>query len=121
VPCDKSPAGAEVGRGDVVVSLSGDDQGRLQLVVDETGDRLLLADGKRRPYGAPKKKNRRHVALVCRAPFEAPPPTDRALRRALRALREGDLETQKAAASGQSPLDQGQKDLPSQSLPYQSN
>lgn len=74
--------------GDVVVSLMGHDRGSLLLVVEQSAAFLLVADGKRRPLARPKRKNRRHLALCQKAPFSQTPPTDRALRRALRALKE---------------------------------
>ena len=48
----------------IVRSLSGHDSGALFCVMDMDGDRLLLADGKRRRVSSPKRKNVRHVASV---------------------------------------------------------
>lgn len=46
----------------IVRSLRGHDSGALFCVMDADGDRLLLADGKRRRVSRPKRKNARHVA-----------------------------------------------------------
>ena len=51
-------------RGDVVRSLSGHDSGELFCVLDTDGERLLLADGKRRRVNSPKRKNVKHVTAV---------------------------------------------------------
>ncbi len=42
-------------------SLAGHDKGRLYVVLERTGDSLLLADGKIRTVDRPKKKKRRHL------------------------------------------------------------
>ena len=47
--------------GDVVISVSGHDKGRLYIVIGEKGEFLLLCDGKRKLLENPKKKNRRHL------------------------------------------------------------
>ena len=46
----------------IVRSLSGHDSGELFCVMDADGERLLLADGKRRRVSSPKRKNVKHVA-----------------------------------------------------------
>ncbi|MBR2418317.1 MAG: hypothetical protein IKB12_06755 [Clostridia bacterium] len=46
--------------GDVVMSVSGHDKGRLYVVI-KTGDFPLLCDGKRKLLQNPKKKNSRHL------------------------------------------------------------
>ena len=45
----------------IVRSLSGHDSGQLFCVMDTDGERLLLADGKRRRVSSPKRKNVKHV------------------------------------------------------------
>ncbi len=68
--------------------------------VDREGDRLLLADGKRRRMARPKRKKLSHVCCltdqlhiydhpVIRSLQEGKPVSDRALRRALAAFKEG--------------------------------
>jgi ribosomal protein L14E/L6E/L27E len=54
----------------IVRSLSGHDSGQLFCVMDTEGDRLLLADGKRRRVSKPKQKNAKHVASA--GSFEHP-------------------------------------------------
>ena len=48
----------------IVRSLSGHDSGDLFCVMDTDGERLLLADGKRRRVNSPKRKNVKHVEPV---------------------------------------------------------
>lgn len=54
----------------IVRSLSGHDRGRLFCVMSADGDRLMLADGKRRRVSSPKRKNEKHVASA--GSFEHP-------------------------------------------------
>ncbi len=88
-------------RGWIVRSTAGHDRDTLLCVVgtDPTGQLLLLADGKRRRVGRPKRKKLGHVDMVCRGTFEHPdlrrlqdglPVSDRAIRRALGAFRDTD-------------------------------
>ena len=53
---------AESHTADIVLSLTGRDQGMLMLVVAEEGDFLLLANGRGRRAENPKRKRRRHVS-----------------------------------------------------------
>ena len=55
---------AEIRTADIVLSLTGRDRGQLMLVVAEEGDFLLLANGRARRAENPKRKRRKHVALV---------------------------------------------------------
>ena len=48
----------------IVRSLSGHDSGELFCVMDIDGERLLLADGKRRRVTSPKRKNIKHVVFA---------------------------------------------------------
>ena len=48
----------------IVRSLRGHDSGTLYCVIGIEGDRLLLADGRRRRVGCPKRKSCGHVAAV---------------------------------------------------------
>ena len=82
----------------IVRSLSGHDSGQLFCVMDTDGERLLLADGKRRRVNKPKQKNVKHVASV--GSFEHPTlekvragqsVTDKELRIALAQIRD-DME-----------------------------
>lgn len=83
------------GRGEIVRSLAGHDRGAVFCILGFEGEFLLLADGKERPVGRPKRKNRRHVALL--GPFQHPvlerleqgeTVLDSELRRALAAFRD---------------------------------
>ena len=82
----------------IVRSLSGHDSGELFCVMSAEGERLLLADGKRRRVSSPKRKNEKHIAFV--GSFEHPtlekvragqPVTDKELRAALAKIRD-DME-----------------------------
>ena len=79
----------------IVRSLSGHDSGELFCVMDVDGERLLLADGKRRRVSSPKRKNVKHVAPVgrCEHPTlekvrAGQPVGDRELRAALAQIRD---------------------------------
>lgn len=80
----------------IVRSAAGRDRGCLLCVVGVDGERLLLADGKRRKLARPKAKQRAHVELLC-GPFDHPaiqklqqgiPLTDKELRITLAAFRD---------------------------------
>ena len=78
----------ELKRGSVVFSLAGHDRGSLLTVVEILPDgMLLLADGKRRKLSAPKRKKANHVKAT-HAVLMLDGLSDRALNKALRALRE---------------------------------
>ena len=72
----------EITTGRVVISSAGHDKGRFMLVVGADGDRILVADGKERKLGHPKKKNIRHVRATSRT-IEPEGLTDKKLRRTL--------------------------------------
>ena len=78
----------ELKKGAVVVSAAGRDKTQFMAVVDLKNDRVLVCDGKERPLLNPKSKNPKHLKqtgytlnmdLIC---------SDRALRKALREIRE---------------------------------
>ncbi|BDF66418.1 KOW domain-containing RNA-binding protein [Pseudoflavonifractor phocaeensis] len=80
--------------GGLVRSLAGHDKGDVFCVVGEEEGFLLLADGKRRPLGSPKRKKRMHTEAA--GEFDHPalqklsrrePVTDNEIRRALAAFR----------------------------------
>ena len=84
--------------GSIVLATAGRDQEDLFFVVGKADGFLLLADGKRRKLSHPKKKNPTHVLPVDREGFVHPvfeqlqqgnPVSDRALRGALAAFKEG--------------------------------
>ena len=47
--------------GDVVISLSGHDCGRLYVVIGIENDSIVLCDGKRKLLSNPKRKNKKHL------------------------------------------------------------
>lgn len=75
-------------RGQVVFSAAGHDKDSFYVVVqvDEDGA-CRIADGKRRKLSAPKRKNPRHLRPTGSVIDLAQNGTDKALRRALAALR----------------------------------
>ena len=84
--------------GNVVRSQAGRDKGELFLVTGQEGEFLLLANGKGRTLTAPKRKKPRHVAWLDQGDFRHPAVeklqqgqtvSDRELRRALAAFKEG--------------------------------
>ena len=54
----------DIARSNIVKSIAGRDAGSLFFVLAAEGDFLLLADGKQRRLENPKRKRRKHVALV---------------------------------------------------------
>jgi len=84
--------------GRIVRAEAGRDQNGLFFVMGMAGTDLLLADGKRRKSARPKRKNQRHVQPMDAAQWNHPtvrklqqgePVSDRELRRALAAFKEG--------------------------------
>ena len=84
----------------IVRANAGRDKGGIFCVVgvDQEGLRLLLADGKRRKIARPKAKKPGHVRVLTGCAYDHPvvhslrqgePVSDRALRRALAAFKEG--------------------------------
>ena len=45
-------------------SIAGHDKGTLYIIIEETDQYLFLANGKERTLEKPKRKNRKHVALI---------------------------------------------------------
>ncbi len=56
--------------GKLAVSKAGHDKGTLNVVLEETPEYVLLADGRRRTLEHPKKKNPKHVQLITHLPDE---------------------------------------------------
>ena len=54
----------DIAKSDIVKAIAGRDAGSLFFVLATEGDFLLLADGKKRRVEHPKRKRRKHVALV---------------------------------------------------------
>ena len=76
----------------VVLSLAGRDAGQLLAVVKADENGVWLADGKRRPLERPKQKNPRHLRPLDIELGRDAMTTNRALRRALRAVTERDAQ-----------------------------
>ena len=90
----------EIAASNIVRSVAGRDQGKLFIVLAVEGEYLLLADGKRRKVSRPKAKKLGHVRQLTevRQEYDHPaiqklrqgePVSDRELRRALAAFKEG--------------------------------
>ena len=82
---------------EIVLSLAGQDQGKLFCVIGAEEDFVLLADGKGRKLDAPKKKRRKHVRGVGTSAHPAivrlqrgEGVSDRAIRQALAAFRDSE-------------------------------
>ena len=85
-------------KGSIVLANAGRDQDGVFFVVGEADGFVLLADGKRRKLEHPKRKNPVHVCpvlsegfdhIVIRKLTEGTPVTNRELRQALAAFKEG--------------------------------
>lgn len=57
-------------------SLAGHDKDQYYIILSSEGDRVLLADGRRRTLEKPKKKNKKHVQPENICLFEKLPVTD---------------------------------------------
>ncbi len=84
--------------GRIVLATAGRDKNGMFFVTGVSDGYLLLADGKRRKAGHPKRKKPGHVQLLDPSGLETPvfgklkqrePVSDRELRRALAAFKEG--------------------------------
>lgn len=73
----------------LALAKAGHDRGTLYLILRETGDRVLLVDGKLRKLSNPKQKNRKHLKFLPDRLWSAAsgklrsPLTDAAIRRLL--------------------------------------
>ena len=85
-------------KGSIVLATAGRDQEGLFFVVGESEGFLLLADGKNRTLEHPKRKNPKHLHTAFSGEFDHPvirklqegtPVTNRELRKALAAFKEG--------------------------------
>ncbi|MCC8138529.1 MAG: KOW domain-containing RNA-binding protein [Clostridiales bacterium] len=54
----------------LAVSKAGHDKGSLNVVLEETPEYVLLADGRLRTLDHPKKKNPKHVQMITHLPEE---------------------------------------------------
>lgn len=72
---------------DAVVSAAGRDRSEFLVVIRIAPEGVYVANGKDRPLARPKRKNPKHVVPVGEALSEEALRSDRALRRALAALK----------------------------------
>lgn len=72
-------------RGRIVRSTAGRDKGLYLAVVADVGNRILVADGRRRPLSAPKAKNPAHLAPTRRVIGEEQLGSDKLLSAAIAA------------------------------------
>ena len=72
-------------RGRIVRSSAGRDKGLYLAVVADAGNRILVADGRRRPLSAPKAKNPAHLAPTRRVIGEEQLGSDKLLSAAIAA------------------------------------
>lgn len=74
--------------GEVVCAAAGRDKSGLFAVIGTDGNRVWIADGKRRPLSHPKAKNPRHLRTTGQKLAPAEMATNRELRRALRKMQD---------------------------------
>lgn len=55
-------------RGQLAISRSGHDKGRIYVILKEEADSVYLADGKIRFREKPKKKNKKHIQVIRKLP-----------------------------------------------------
>ena len=55
-------------RGQLAISRSGHDEGRLYVILKEEGAYVYLADGRIKTLEKPKKKNKKHIQAIKRLP-----------------------------------------------------
>ena len=75
-------------RGDIVLVTSGHDSGSICMIVaEESEGYVYIANGKQRPVGKPKKKNVKHLKMICGYDLEGQP-TNKQLKRILSAYKQ---------------------------------
>ncbi|MCR4685792.1 MAG: KOW domain-containing RNA-binding protein [Lachnospiraceae bacterium] len=45
-------------------SLAGHDKGNIYIIIEETETDVLVADGKHKTLGHPKRKNKKHIQVI---------------------------------------------------------
>ncbi|MCL2755065.1 MAG: KOW domain-containing RNA-binding protein [Oscillospiraceae bacterium] len=80
-------------------SVAGHDKGSWYAVVRREGDRVYIADGRRRKLGSLKGKNLKHVELT-KTSITLEHYTDKSLRRALWEYNFGEIATERGEDSG---------------------
>ena len=51
-------------RGQLAISRSGHDKGRIYVILKEEADSVFLADGRLKSLEKPKKKNKKHIQVI---------------------------------------------------------
>ncbi len=74
----------DIKQGSVVISKAGRDKGEFLAVVEITGNRAMVCNGKDRPVERPKMKNLIHLAPTRYVLTEAKTAANHSLRKALR-------------------------------------
>lgn len=74
-------------KGQIVKSLAGRDKGNLLVVICTKETYVFVCDGKERPLDNPKRKNPRHIESVGMCISDNQMASDRALRKALAAIK----------------------------------
>lgn len=55
-------------RGQLAISRSGHDKGRIYVILKEEADGVYLADGRLKSLEKPKKKNKKHIQVIKKLP-----------------------------------------------------
>ena len=58
--------------GMLAVSKAGRDRGSLYVIIEEAGEYVYLADGRKRTISRPKRKNRKHIQIIKKIRMEKP-------------------------------------------------
>lgn len=75
----------EYRRGSFARSLAGHDCGSVFIILEETGEYVVLADGKSRTLEKPKKKKKKHIQVMYPGKETlSPAPTNEEIRRLIR-------------------------------------
>ena len=67
---------ANFSNGDIVKAIAGREKGELFIVYNANGNYASLVNGKSRPIDNPKKKNIKHLFLLCKSEFTSINPND---------------------------------------------
>ena len=67
---------ANFSNGDIVKAIAGREKGELFIVYNTNGNYASLVNGKSRPIDNPKKKNIKHLFLLCKSEFTSINPND---------------------------------------------
>ena len=70
--------------GALAKSLAGRDKGEIFVIIQENREYVFLADGKGRPAGELKRKNKKHIQVICKGLDHKEKLTDEEIRRLIR-------------------------------------